>query len=273
MNEIQEKLLSIFKCFAKICEKHNLKYYAVGGTMLGAVRHRGFIPWDNDMDIIMPRPDYETFLTIAPSELPDNLFLQCHYTENKWYHPFSKIRDSNTTAIEKEFLNSDINNGLWIDIFPIDNRVASKAKNIVNDFVYRILMRRLMCSYKIKRNLLGKIKSILLIIMLPSKEFCWKKMNNTLTKYNNIDGCKYFRSPWDLRPAYKYLYPYEWIRELINVKFEDTYIKIPIDYDKYLSYVFGNYMELPPLEKRTSGSHNITILDTKRSYKDIKKTI
>ena len=118
--ELKKIELEMFKYYLAICEKHDLKYFLIGGTLLGAVRHKGFIPWDDDIDIGMPRPDYEKFLLVAQKELPEHIFLQTHNTDIEYPNCFAKLRNSDTTFIETSCKKLKINHGIYIDIFPLD---------------------------------------------------------------------------------------------------------------------------------------------------------
>ena len=121
LNELKKSELEIFKSFLTVCEKLNVKYYLVEGTLLGAVRHKGFIPWDDDIDVGMLREDYELFIEKATEFLPENLFLQTYITDTEYSHGFAKIRNSQTTFIESNVRDCKINHGIYIDIFPLDN--------------------------------------------------------------------------------------------------------------------------------------------------------
>ena len=114
--------LKMLEKLDEVCKKYNLTYYAYYGTLLGAVRHQGFIPWDDDIDVIMFRDDYEKFQEIAPKEFKEPYFYQNTYTDRVLW-PLSKIRDSRTTAVEPQFqhLGSSFHQGIFIDIFPFDN--------------------------------------------------------------------------------------------------------------------------------------------------------
>ena len=120
MNDLQKRLLVIFKAFAEVCEKHNLSYFLNGGSCLGAIRHKGFIPWDDDIDVMMPREDYEKFLTLQKEYEGTPYFIQCWKTDPHYIYGYAKLRDSSTTFIEDNYVNHRINHGVWIDIFPID---------------------------------------------------------------------------------------------------------------------------------------------------------
>lgn len=118
MNDLQKCELEILKEFDRVCKMNNLNYSLGSGTMLGAVRHKGFIPWDDDIDVLMPANDYKKFCKIAPKAFSEKFFLQTSYTDS-WYASFSKVRMNGTTAIEKGFENCRFHQGVWIDIFPI----------------------------------------------------------------------------------------------------------------------------------------------------------
>ena len=117
---IKEIELEIFKVFLDIANKLDIKYYLIGGTLLGAVRHKGFIPWDDDIDVGLPRKDYEKFIAEAQKYLPDYYFLQTYETDPEYPLSFAKIRDSRTTYLETALNNKKINHGVFFDIFPLD---------------------------------------------------------------------------------------------------------------------------------------------------------
>ena len=123
LNELKRIELEMLKTFIKICKKHNFMYFLVGGTCLGSVRHGGFIPWDDDIDVGMPRSDYNKFIKIASEELPGNMFLQTFFTDEQYPCAFAKIRNNDTTFIEKGLRKSNINHGIYIDIFPLDGEL------------------------------------------------------------------------------------------------------------------------------------------------------
>ena len=119
MNDLQKCQLNILKDFIKVCEKNNLRYYLVSGTCLGAVRHQGFIPWDDDIDVGMPREDYNKLITLQ-KDFNERYFIQTYKTDKKYLYNFAKIRDSETTYIENNFMTTQINHGVWLDVFPLD---------------------------------------------------------------------------------------------------------------------------------------------------------
>ena len=120
MTPLQQRELELLRLFVRLCEQLQLRYYLVCGTALGSVKYEGFIPWDDDVDVAMPREDYEVFLEKAPSLLPEGIFLQNYRTDPAFPQIFSKLRNSNTTYIEKSAAALPINHGIFMDIFPLD---------------------------------------------------------------------------------------------------------------------------------------------------------
>ena len=128
LQKMQEVEIDLFKAFIEVCQKLQLKYYLLGGTLLGAVRHKGFIPWDDDIDVGMPRKDYEIFIQKAQDLLPEHYFVQTLYSEPTIPYNFCKIRNSNTTFVEYSIKKLNINHGVYIDVFPLDGYPNDKKE-------------------------------------------------------------------------------------------------------------------------------------------------
>lgn len=172
-----------------MCDKLKLKYFVIGGTLIGAIRHNGFIPWDNDIDIAMPREDYEKFIKLGQKHLKKNLFIQTYKTDPNYLQNYTKIRDSNTTFIESNVKKHNINHGIFIDIFPLDtlykfNKIKLKLLNYQITKQYSIPEKR---SFKNKliltiSNILYKRKNTQQICYIKDKIY---KKGNT-KKIKNI---------------------------------------------------------------------------------------
>lgn len=266
MNEIQKKLLEIAREYIDVCEKLNLKYFASGGTALGAMRHKGFIPWDDDMDFQMPRKDYEIFVKEAQKYFPCNLFVQTHDTDKKYLMPFAKIRDSRTTAIDKYYSKLKINQGLWIDIFPLDDLPTNVKKiKFLNWFDNEFLRRRYMPHRYMMSGFKTKIFNLIVKILFPSKSFAYTWSNYLSRKYsfkncgvycwNNVDGRLIFNMKKD------------WFNDYKIRKFENMDIRVPFSINEYLEDHFGKWNELPPKDKRVT-NHEFCQIDLKRSYQE-----
>ena len=129
LKQIQTNML---KEFIEICENNKLQYFVIYGTLLGTIRHKGFIPWDDDIDVIMARNYYETFMKIGQKSLSEHLFLQNHITDKNYLCNFAKIRNNETTFIEIATQNIDINHGVYIDIFPLDGLAKNKLVRTIH---------------------------------------------------------------------------------------------------------------------------------------------
>ena len=126
MTELQEKEFELLKLFILVCSSLKLRYYLVCGSALGAVKYKGFIPWDDDIDVGMPREDYEVFVSKAQELLPENVFLQNYRTDKSFPHVFTKLRNSDTTLIEENMAHLNMNHGIFIDVFPLDGYPKNK---------------------------------------------------------------------------------------------------------------------------------------------------
>ncbi len=242
----QERMYEILVAFNGICQKHNLQYWLAYGTLLGAVRHKDFIPWDDDLDVIMPREDYEKFLSIAQEELPDNYFLQTPKTDKYYHNFFAKIRDRESTFIDVWEKKRDVryHQGIYIDIFP-HNTISDS--NLVKT-LYRTLafVSKLMHNRHIR-------------LMMPVKPVIFI-MNSFHKKDGHIvvSGGECMHYPDFV--AREKIFP------LKKIVFHKGEFPVPKDADTPLKLVFGkNYMELPPKEKQKVHSVNI-LLDTPCRY-------
>ena len=259
-NELKKIQLDMLKVFIDICEKYNLKYYMLGGSCLGAVRHNGYIPWDDDIDVGLYRKDYEKFLSVCQNELPSNLFLQTIYTDKEYLSNFAKLRNSNTTFIEKAMKNLHINHGVYIDIFPLDEYCHSKIDN------FKIYLCQLFLSFKLnfenmslKYRMLRKLTSIL-NVNLDKLKF---KKDKLLRKYENSNAAsvRNFCGIWQEREITEKSV----FGDGLKIKFENLDVVIPQKYDDYLTKLYGDYMTLPPEEERIP-HHYCEIIDFEKPY-------
>ena len=186
--------LEIMEEFVRICNNHNLVYFLYGGTLLGAVRHNGFIPWDDDLDLAMPRKDYEEFLKIAPQEINEKFIIDNYKTNKNYYLNFTKIRNKNTVFIQ-DFQAESYKGpkGIWIDVFPLDN--IKNEKGILQTFRVKIVkfLRAavhyregffLNRKYLVIKKIIGKIFNIIpLNKIIHFQDKLMKKNMNKNTEY------------------------------------------------------------------------------------------
>lgn len=281
MNELQQKERDLLKQYIDFCNKHNLKYFLMAGTLLGAIRHKGFIPWDDDIDVAMPREDYDKFCELAAKEFTGDTFFQSYKTDKNFPYVFSKLRDSNTTFIETVYKHVDMNQGVYLDIFPLDGISKHNAnKYWLHIKIYlQALIWFLGWPVVLFRKPRPKffLTDILIdIIVFP---FFLFRINNWSKKaYEKILKSIPFKKAklvaniqcGDYRNK-KNIYPKELLDEVIDWPFEDLICKVPKEYDKFLTLSYGDYMKLPPKSKQI-GHHYSSGYDMNISYKDYIKS-
>ncbi|MCM1506134.1 MAG: LicD family protein [Ruminococcus flavefaciens] len=258
MDLLHQVDIAIVKEVVAICRKYNLRYYMLGGTMLGAVRHKGFIPWDDDIDLGLPRKDYDKFLEVAPKHLSAHLKMVNYHTDPNYHYYITRILDTETKVIEERIGNDNKFTNASIDIFPIDGT----PNNIILRKIYffRVLFHRAMMSLCYKDSIdrkrpRGKAEKLLLAVMerVPVEKFTTpykeKEKIDKLLKSQNVKKSKYIGN---IMGAYrtKEIVPKSYYGRGKMYQFEDIMLRGMSDYDAYLRYTYGNYMELPPKDKQ-----------------------
>ncbi len=249
----QNIMLDILKAIHRVCEENDIKYYLFAGSLIGAVRHNGFIPWDDDIDIGMLRPDYNKFCKVAQKSLGNDFFLQNTKTDKGYALFFSKVMKNNTRWIEGGTVSAEQqHHGIYVDVMPFD-KVPADEKSFGNFWnYYRIINYFTFVKYKYyKHDKSDKHTLIkLLLIKLLPKSFLVSYRNHLAQKYSKCNKSYLITGLWD--EVYKKLQPEHIYDEVFLHKFEDSEFYIPKSYDTVLKKIYGNYMELPPLEKRVT---------------------
>jgi len=273
IKQLQQVELKILEQFVNICNKENLQYYVVGGTLLGAVRHKGFIPWDDDIDVSMPREDYEKFLKVAQKHLPEPYFLQTHFTDKEYPANFAKIRNSNTTFIESSLSKCNINHGVYIDIFILDYYPINKIHFLSFSLKNTILKFRISAAFNLKnihyplhKKIIRKFFSNLLKILYPNIKSAIKNRDNLFKSIKKSSLITNHCGVWRERE----ISPVEWFGKGTELQFENLTVKAPKEYDKYLTQIYGDYMKLPPKEKQVA-HHYTDIIDLENPYTEYTK--
>ena len=254
LKEIQEIELEILVQFDSICQKNDLRYSLGGGTLLGAVRHKGFIPWDDDIDVMMPRPDYEKFLEVCKSQ--DLGFCLTTYDTVEGYNGlFAKIWDPKTIIID-DLMKMNFKLGVNIDIFPIDG-LGDTKQEAIKIFKKTIVERELLNAVVWKRFFRSKthslfIEPVRLFFFLLSRLIQPKKLLIKIDEINKSHPIETSTYAGCVCGSYRE-------REIMNKSAFENYIELEFEgkrfqcvkkYDEYLKKHYGNYMELPPLEKQ-----------------------
>lgn len=265
MKKIWAIEMDLFLRFAEVCDKYNLKYGAFGGTLLGAVRHNGFIPWDDDMDVYMLRDDYMRFIEVAPKEFKSPYFFQSPETDDGYYFAYIRLRNSNTTGAETLYLHNHYNHGVSLDIFPLDHVNPSTAY-MDRYHIYDCIMK---CASYMKRTCVGQLNERQL------ENFHKYQTDKPLEEYRKITSIASnptYRNTGFLTHATFFsnvnrihFWNTEWYEKTILHPFETIEIPIPIGYHNILTEHFGDYMQYPPLENRYP-IHDGTIWDPDKSF-------
>ncbi len=262
---VQKAQLDILLETVRICSKYNIRYILVGGTLIGAIRHNGFIPWDDDIDICMLRSDYERFKLICTSELNEKFELFDWRKDQNSPLPFSKIKIKGTHYSESLASDSNVDDGIFIDIFPLDNmsdKCLERKLQIINIYMLKkILLLR--CGYKIDvtNNPLKKIIFFAAHIIARSKTInYWKDKYESIAQRNNKEDTNYIINWGGAYSARREMQPKSIMDNITLHEFEGYSMCVPEDYDGYLKRVYDDYMKLPPEEERI-GRHNVLNID------------
>lgn len=258
----QMKCLEIMDTFDAVCRANGLRYYMACGTMLGAVRHKGFIPWDDDVDVYMPRPDYDRLVKNARKWLPAPLkMVECE-SDITFPHYYGKIEDESTTMIERVYLGHF--GGVWIDIFPVDGVTDCKLLRKLHVRRFKFWRKMLYYVYRDpwKHGRTPGGYMVKAIHAMFSKQYVHRKLQNVIRQYD-------FESHNTLMPHNdkQKTFTREILGEHTEYDFEGRKYYGVKDYDKYLTIIFGDYMTLPPVEQRVV-HHNLVCCDLNRSYKE-----
>lgn len=259
LKKIQLELLLYFKQF---CEKHNLTFYLYGGTLLGAIRHKGYIPWDDDIDVCMPRKDYDTFLSLFKSD--SAYYVENHTSDPKYFLHFTKLMKYNTQYLEYTTQNVGYRSGIFIDIFPINGYPNKKFqvflyKTIVNSLNFKGLpsMPGYDQIHSKKRN--AKKRKILILLsklfwffITPSKANAMRDNFIRKHQYPKSDLCV-------SGVTFKRVLPRELFTGKCNVFFENNVMPAPLQYKRYLTMHYGDYTKLPNEQER-HGHHYVVSL-------------
>ena len=258
IKKLRKSEIKILDEIVRICEKHNLKYFLMGGTLLGAVRHKGFIPWDDDLDIAMPRDDYEKFLDIAIEELSDDFEVDDIRTNENYNLIFAKIRLKNSLFLagycKEEYIK---HNGIWVDVFPFDESKHNRDLFIKMKWSHI----RLLKAIYIRNTELVSMKKHHLTNFLQNfyKNVPQKKLNRRIykkiTSENHRKGNKYYINYGSQYGVMKQTHLKTNLFPLKKITFEGKKYCVPNNYKEVLRTIYGdNYMQLPPKEKQIT--HN-----------------
>ncbi len=266
LRQLQLKELESLVYFDQFCKENELRYYLLGGCVIGAVRHGGFIPWDDDVDIIMPRRDYERMLRLWKQNESGERFLMLK-TDGEVFtgNSFATLIDTSATMVKENQKEIDVPHGIVTDIFPLDGCPDKKLQRYMQ--YYHAMMYSLYITEVVPTKHGAPMKAVctILLKLVPSRERrtkIWKKHEKKMTRYafNTHQKCT------ELCAGPHYMlneYPHEAFAKAVYHDFEGLSMPLPQGYDAYLKMAFGDYMALPPEDKQIP-HHDLVALDLEK---------
>ena len=256
----QQAMCALLQEFDRVCKALDIPYMLFAGTMLGAVRHEGFIPWDDDVDVILLRQDYDRLLKEAERVLDtDKFYLQKEFSEH-WPMFFSKLRLNNTTCLEKYHpKDPEIHQGIYMDIFPCDNCAKTEFGRKIQFLASKVVIAKALYKRGYETHSKGKKVFMQICRLLPNKLFLaitkWGKPHSSRV-HSFLGGASGYK---------KSVYPRKCFLELTQLPFEGEQYPVSARYDRLLRILYGNYQQLPPEQERLCKQHAI-LVDLNNSY-------
>lgn len=265
LRRLQLTQLEILKVFDQFCRQNNLKYSLYAGSLLGAVRHKAFIPWDDDLDVCMSRNEYNRFINLWEKAPPPGYILQNKENTPSYCQSFSKIRKDHTTFLQEEHESERYHTGIFLDIFPLDRMPNGKLKRMLfkwNCMEYQLLTREFAPP---KARIVTRLGASVLLACTPKS--CREKVRQNrlkkITKYNdqhNLDVVAI-----ETMASLRKTFAPNMLDTYVDLPFEDGKFMCFAGWDDHLHRKFGNYMQLPPEEERTWRHHPI-VIDFEQNY-------
>lgn len=263
LRKLHNALLYIMDEIDRICELNHINYTLTGGSLIGAIRHKGFIPWDDDMDVAMLRADYDIFVNICKTQLDERFIWQDIHTDLDYPYGFGKLTLKETHYISKGHENEKWQKGIYIDVFPLDNVPDNQFSQRLFAFKNLFYIKLLECKTGFdidSKSLLKKIAFCVLFIIskLLTFDYLRQKMEKNMVRYKN-KNMNLICNLGGFYGFYKELTFRSYFEETMRAKFEDRKYRIIRDYDIFLRSVYGDYMSMPPVERRHT--HEFVQLD------------
>lgn len=258
LDKIKSVELEMLLEFDRICKTNDIKYQLFSGTLLGAVRHKGIIPWDDDIDVCMLRKDYNRFLEVCKKDLNDEFFLQHYDVDKNSIYNFTRLRKNNTYIHHEYWQDLDMHKGIFIDVFPIDNVLPDKFSGKVQKFLLHIMkkIKPLRVKSAVSKSRRLGIKQIKLLIHYLLRSFSLQSLNRLETRIT----CMFLNKDTEYATCLtdslvyeyydNYLIRVDEFYDTVDLEFEGHFFPCPRKYDEVLTNIFGDYMTPPPLENR-----------------------
>lgn len=269
LSPLQQSILNIYKELKEVLDRNGLRYYAIGGTCIGAVRHQGFIPWDDDMDLAMPDADYKKFVSIARDVLPPHLEMLVRSDHPHDPTVAGRVFDKNSTFIEDhEKKYPDEYKGVFVDILPMKGLPEDEADRAV----YFKKMKRYMrlnekrrCSFTYLKRARTRALWIAAVPFRVVPNSYWSDKIYKMQRQYLFDKSSRTGYTWSLNIANRN-FPTSIFEEYTEVPFEDTTVRCPKGYDEMLRAIYGDYMAMPPADQQKGLHEETSFIDLKRPY-------
>ena len=260
LEKLKRSLIGIVLEIDRICRDNDLKYVIVGGTLLGAIRHKGFIPWDDDLDIAMPREDYNRFIRLSRELLPEDLYFRCFETDRNYYLPFGKVCKKGTTYVTELDSDQTKDNEIFVDVFPLDrasgpSSVLLKLRAHLVKGLKAVIIRKKGLNIKKTSPQVRLLQALFHFFptekLMAMQQKAMEMGSDRGSYYTNLGSNYHYQ---------KQTMPTDVYFPARTVTFEGRELQAPGDYEYYLNRIYGaGYMELPPVEKRVA--HRIVSLN------------
>ncbi|MBU3852013.1 MAG: LicD family protein [Candidatus Paralactobacillus gallistercoris] len=261
LKKLQQVELQALIKFDQICRKYDIPYTLFGGTLIGAVRHHGFIPWDDDVDVLLTRQNFEKLRRIPAQEWGDDYFYQSHYTDHNYRYSYDKLRVNHTYFGEEALIGTGIkNNGVFVDIFPAD-KVSKDYRyqlQVIEFMICRLLFMAKYININYRHGFEKKVAQLIRVLFKGISLDKFYQFNEKLIQKYDNSNFKYYCS-FDSFNIKNEVYPEKFLTELEYTDFEGHQFLISKHYDAMLKEGYGNYMQLPPKEKQVN-KHEVTAL-------------
>lgn len=267
IKSVQNKILEITLYFDKFCQKYNITYYLMGGSALGAIRHNGFIPWDDDLDVFMTYDNYIKFIETARKKLDtENFYLQEENT-NEWPLFFTKLRMNGTTFVEEDTKNRKMHKGFYIDVMCLNN----VSTNIIYRYIQYLSARLITAQTIAERGYLTNSymkKVVMFFSKLIIKGFLKQGLISFVRSLNNKET-KHVGHFFGRAKFSKTSFPTAYLGKPRNVKFSNALLPVPQEVEKYLSLRYGNnFMQMPDEKTKSEYPSHASFIDLNVDYKE-----
>jgi lipopolysaccharide cholinephosphotransferase len=269
LNRLQQVQLNILQELGRVCQRHDIRYFLFSGTLLGAIRHNGFIPWDDDVDVVMLRDEYERFVHLPKEEFGPNYFLQTNATDPEYHNIYAKLRRSDTTFVEEYMEHRHINHGVFIDIFPMDGVPESRLAQALFWWPISVLgYTATLKAFKKEPKPHLRFPFLLFKWFFPFDGASMMRAYGRLIRMIDIGGTSkvgFLTHPGF--PLDHVVYEKGWFSSAVTVDYEGLPFPAPVEHHKVLTHLFGDYMQVPPEGMRVS-HHGAAVIDIERPYRE-----